>query len=99
MATNKTGRAGEDGPRATESMAQATSGETEHKEAAAPEELVKKEGRQYFNGTVAKVDKDGNTVLSDHLDEGETLRRETTDRYAAVKDAKRKADEKKNDDK
>lgn len=38
---------------------------------------------KYFEGTITKIDKDGNTVMSDHLDEGERLRREVTDRYKA----------------
>ncbi len=40
---------------------------------------------KYFDGTVIKVDRDGNEVLSDHLEAGERLRRETTDRYSAVR--------------
>ncbi len=40
---------------------------------------------KYFDGTVIKVDADGREVLSDHLAEGERLRRETTDRYSAVR--------------
>ncbi len=38
---------------------------------------------RYFEGTVTKVDKEGRTVMSDHLAEGERLRRETTDKYKA----------------
>jgi hypothetical protein len=38
-----------------------------------------------FEGTIVKVDADGNDVLSDHLMPGETLRREHTDRYTAVR--------------
>jgi hypothetical protein len=38
---------------------------------------------KYFEGTVTKIDKDGNEVMSDHLEEGDRLRRETTDRYKA----------------
>ncbi len=43
------------------------------------------DGVTYFEGTIVKVDADGNDVLSDHLMPGETLRRETTDRYTAVR--------------
>lgn len=38
---------------------------------------------KYFEGSVTKIDKEGRTVMSDHLSEGERLRRETTDRYKA----------------
>ncbi len=38
---------------------------------------------QWFDGTITKIDKDGNTVMSDHLLPGERLRREDTDRYQA----------------
>lgn len=38
---------------------------------------------KYFEGTITKIDKDGNEVMSDHLEEGDRLRRETTDRYKA----------------
>ncbi len=38
---------------------------------------------KYFEGSVTKVDKEGRTVMSDHLAEGERLRRETTERYKA----------------
>jgi hypothetical protein len=37
----------------------------------------------FFSGTVVKVDKDGNEVMSDHLLPGEKLRREVTGRYAS----------------
>ncbi len=45
-----------------ESKVEKTGGETEIK---------------FFDGTVAKIDKFGNEVLSDHLAPGEKLRRET----------------------
>lgn len=38
---------------------------------------------KYFEGSITKVNKDGATVMSDHLAEGERLRRETTDRFKA----------------
>ncbi len=38
---------------------------------------------KYFEGSVTKIDKEGRTVMSDHLEEGDRLRRETTDRYKA----------------
>lgn len=38
---------------------------------------------RYFEGSVTKIDKEGRTVMSDHLEEGDRLRRETTDRYKA----------------
>ncbi len=38
---------------------------------------------RYFEGTVTKVDAEGRTVMSDHLAEGERLRRETTENYKA----------------
>ncbi len=41
------------------------------------------DGVKWFDGTITKIDKDGNTVLSDHLAPGEQLRRETTDRFQA----------------
>ncbi len=40
---------------------------------------------QFFEGSITKIDRDGNEVLSDYLLPGETLRRETTDRYTAVR--------------
>ncbi len=49
--------------------------------------------RQYFDGTVTKLDSEGRTVMSDHLDPGETLRRDTTSRYHAAEGDKRRADE------
>ncbi len=39
----------------------------------------------FFDGTVIKLDADGNEVMSDHLAAGETLRREVTDRHLAVR--------------
>ncbi len=53
---------------------------------------------QFFEGTITKVNADGETVLSDHLAPGETLRRETTDRYAAVKPAQAKETKPKTDE-
>ncbi len=38
---------------------------------------------KYFEGSVTKIDKEGRTVMSDHLEEGDRLRRETTQRYKA----------------
>lgn len=40
---------------------------------------------RFFEGSITKIDKDGNEVLSDHVGPGETLRREVTDRYGASK--------------
>ena len=80
-----------------ESMAQTTSSEEEPRQVD-PEEAVEggsAEGTgadadvQFFDGTITKVDKDGNDVLSDNLEPGEQLRRATTERYAAVKSATR----------
>ncbi len=44
---------------------------------------------RYFEGSVTKIGRDGNEVLSDHLLPGEKLRREVTDRYTAIRDDKR----------
>jgi hypothetical protein len=53
-----------------------------------PQEQVKATGERYFfEGTVAKIDKDGNEVLSDHLDPGETLRADLTEAYTPQKKA------------
>ena len=42
---------------------------------------------QFFDGTIVKINRDGDEVMSDHLEPGEVLRRDTTDRYTAVKGA------------
>ncbi len=36
---------------------------------------------QFFDGSITKIDRDGNEVISDHLLPGEKLRREDDDRY------------------
>lgn len=93
------GRGGDSGGQTAgaESMAQSTSGEPEQRQQT-PEDAVEggsPQGTggdadvQFFDGTVTKVDKDGNDVLSDHLEAGEQLRRATTERYAAVKTGER----------
>lgn len=47
-----------------------------------PEERANETGEPvFFEGTVTKVTADGKEVMSDHLMPGETLRRDTTDRY------------------
>lgn len=50
---------------------------------------------QFFEGTIVKIDGEGREVMSDHLVPGDVLRRDTTDRYSAVRatapDAERKA--------
>lgn len=46
------------------------------------------DGVQHFEGTVIKVDADGNEVMSSTLAPGERLRREVTDQYTAVKPVK-----------
>ncbi len=85
-----------------ESQAQSTSAEPRHKRAQAPD--TKRRGKagadteiQFFDGTITKLDKDGNTVMSDHLAPGERLRREETDRYEYTETARkqREADEEK----
>lgn len=57
------------------------SAETEAK-VKTPEQLVEETGEtQVFDGTIIKIDADGNEVMSDHLLPGETLRRDATDLY------------------
>ncbi len=110
MANKTPGRAADDGPevpRPTDSQAQQAAGSVEQKRAADPETLANKTGeRQNFDGTVAKVDKDGKTVMSNYLDPGETLRRDVTDKYDLTPTARREREEeekkqqaKKDDDK
>lgn len=52
---------------------------------------------KFFEGTIVKIDAEGREVLSDTLAEGERLRRDTTDRYSAVRatppDADKKTDQ------
>ncbi len=47
---------------------------------------------QFFEGSVAKINRDGQEVISDHLAPGETLRRETTDTYTYREGDKRQAE-------
>lgn len=55
------------------------------------EERVKETGEAvFFEGTIAKIDKDGNEVMSDHLAPGEKLKSETTQAYATVQHSERK---------
>ncbi len=45
---------------------------------------------QFFEGTIVKIDAQGREVMSDHLAPGETLRRDTTDKYTAVRDTSKR---------
>lgn len=45
---------------------------------------------QYFEGTILKIDKDGNEVMSDHLMPGEKLKSEVTEAYSKVQHSERK---------
>ena len=70
--------------------AQQTSDEAQAK---TPEQRAEHTGDpQYFEGTVIKIDKDGNEVMSDHVMPGETLRRAVSDTHFA-NPAQAKADE------
>jgi hypothetical protein len=47
-----------------------------------PEERANETGEPvHFEGTIVKIDRDGNEVVSDHLMPGEKLRRSETDDY------------------
>lgn len=71
-----------DGVADAPSQKQSTSAEPEQAKTGQPEEVVEESGEtQFFDGTVVKLDKDGNEVMSDHLAPGEKLRRPSTDRY------------------
>lgn len=49
-----------------------------------PEQLAEETNEpQFFEGTVVKIDADGNEVMSDHLLPGETLRRAVSDLHYA----------------
>jgi hypothetical protein len=93
MAKAPSGGSGGDATRNATSQAQSGSAEEEHKRANDPEDKVRggdpDTDIQFFDGTVAKVDAEGRTVMSDHLAPGETLRRETTDRYSTIRAEKR----------
>lgn len=52
---------------------------------------------RHFEGSIVKIDKDGNEVLSSYLEPGERLRREETDRYSAVRATPPDADKKNTD--
>lgn len=72
------------------SQAQSTSAEPAQAKTAKPEDAVKAGSAdgtgadaeiQFFDGSVVKIDKDGNEVFSDHLAPGEELRRPSAERY------------------
>lgn len=99
MATNRArGTSGGDAVADATSQAQSTTAEPSQAEGNKPEDKVR-EGSpdgagadaevQFFDGTITKIDRDGNEVMSDHLEPGETLRRATTDRYASTKHEQR----------
>lgn len=46
-----------------------------------PEKYAKADAPVFFEGTITKIDKDGNEVLSDHILPGEKLRRDVTEVY------------------
>lgn len=80
-----------------ESMAQSTSAEDDQRrqtpeeavEAGTPDGTGADADVQFFDGTISKINKDGQEVMSDNLEAGEQLRRATTEKYAAVKTADR----------
>ncbi len=98
------------GPDLTASgVSQAQTGATDQEDVKRqnPEELVddpQKPGDeiQHFEGSIAKLDKDGNVVLSDHLAPGEKLQRatdedearEASETRAAANERKTKRDSK-----
>lgn len=78
-----------------QSQAQSTSAEAEQRDQA-PEQALDGAGRderQYFDGTIAKINAEGNEVMSDHLAPGERLRRATTEDSAAEQRAERTGDQ------